>query len=68
MPREFKTYRPIQIARFVKTLFKGEFFIHGVGIFTFDQGKVLLPDVSNKKMLTIMKEVNSIIFNQLRLA
>ena len=54
----FNRYRPLQIARFVKVVFKGHFGIKGVGEFYFDKGKVLLPDVSNKKQLKIMKEVN----------
>lgn len=67
MLREFKSYRPLQIARFVKALFKGEFSIAGIGKFYFDQGRVLLPDLSNKKMLAVMKEINSIICKQLKL-
>ncbi|MFV0576384.1 MAG: DUF1107 family protein [Vibrio sp.] len=58
----FNRYRPLQIARFVKVVFKGHFGIQGVGEFYFDQGKVLLPaDVANKKQLKIMKEVNLMI-------
>lgn len=56
MLRKFSTYRPHQVARFVKALFKGQFAIKGIGEFRFDQGKVLLPEVSDKK-LTIFKEV-----------
>ncbi|PWI33635.1 hypothetical protein DI392_09235 [Vibrio albus] len=58
MLKEFTTYRPLQVAKFVKTLFKGEFLIAGIGMFYFDKGKVLLPDVTNKQMLSVMKEVN----------
>lgn len=58
MFKEFTKYRPIQVAKFVKTLFKGEFSIDGIGVFYFDKGRVLLPDISNKKMLSVMKEVN----------
>ena len=58
MFKEFTKYRPLQIAKFVKTLFKGQFTVAGVGEFYFDKGKVLLPDVTNKKMLSVMKEVN----------
>ncbi|MBR9873911.1 DUF1107 domain-containing protein [Vibrio sp. J1-1] len=58
MLREFTVYRPLQVARFVKTLFKGQFFIAGVGNFDFDNGKVLLPDVTDQKRLTVFKEVN----------
>ncbi|AGV18306.1 DUF1107 domain-containing protein [Vibrio alginolyticus] len=61
MLREFAVYRPLQVARFVKTLFKGQFFIVGVGCFKFDNGKVLLPDVNDHKRLTIFKEVNQVI-------
>lgn len=58
MLREFAVYRPLQVARFVKTLFKGQFFIVGVGSFCFDNGKVLLPDVKDQKRLAVFKEVN----------
>lgn len=61
MLREFAVYRPLQVARFVKTLFKGQFFIAGVGSFYFDNGKVLLPDVSDQKRLSVFKEVNQAI-------
>ena len=61
MLREFAVYRPLQVARFVKTLFKGQFFIAGVGSFDFDNGKVLLPDVNDHKRLSIFKEVNQAI-------
>ncbi|HHF3219228.1 TPA: DUF1107 domain-containing protein [Vibrio diabolicus] len=61
MLREFAVYRPLQVARFVKTLFKGQFFIAGIGCFQFDNGKVLLPDVNDQKRLTIFKEVNQVI-------
>ncbi|MGU3844321.1 DUF1107 family protein [Vibrio diabolicus] len=49
------------MARFDKTLFKGQFCIAGVGCFQFDNGKVLLPDVNDQKRLTIFKEVNQVI-------
>ncbi|HBV76607.1 DUF1107 family protein [Vibrio casei] len=61
MQPNFNRYRPLQIARFVKVIFKGHFGIKGIGEFYFDGGKVLLPDVSNKKQLKVMKEVNSAI-------
>lgn len=61
MSREFLIYRPLQVARFVKTLFKGQFSIAGVGEFYFDKGKVLLPNLDDKKMVSIMREINSTI-------
>ncbi|KJY82016.1 hypothetical protein TW81_15120 [Vibrio galatheae] len=61
MLREFTIYRPQQIARFVKTLFKGQFVISGVGKFTFDNGKVLLPDVKDPQKLSTYKEINQAI-------
>lgn len=61
MLREFTTYRPHQVARFVKTLFKGQFIITGVGKFKFDNGKVLLPDVKDSQKLMTYKEINQAI-------
>lgn len=61
MLREFTIYRPRQVARFVKTLFKGQFVIAGVGEFTFDNGKVLLPDVKDSQKMTTYKEINQAI-------
>ncbi|EGU61418.1 hypothetical protein VINI7043_14475 [Vibrio nigripulchritudo ATCC 27043] len=61
MERVFKHYHPRQIAKFVKILFKGSFSISGIGMFYFEQGKVLLPDIKNKEMLEVMKEVNATI-------
>lgn len=58
MLREFSIYRPRQVARFVKTLFKGKFTITGIGEFDFDNGKVLVPDIKNIKMLSAYKEIN----------
>ncbi|MFV8454820.1 DUF1107 domain-containing protein [Vibrio owensii] len=63
MLREFAVYRPRQVARFVKTLFKGQFSIAGVGEFRFDNGKVLLPDVKNPKQLSVFREVNQAILS-----
>ena len=63
MLREFAVYRPRQVARFVKTLFKGQFSIVGVGEFRFDTGKVLLPDVKNPQHLSIFREVNQAILS-----
>ncbi|PQJ83512.1 DUF1107 domain-containing protein [Aliivibrio sifiae] len=67
MFRNFKAYRPLQVARFVKTLFKGKLHIEGVGSFEFDGGKLLMPNNENKKMLSVMSEVNQHI-RQLSLA
>ncbi|WED22124.1 DUF1107 domain-containing protein [Vibrio sp. JC009] len=61
MLREFTTYRPFQIAKFVKRLFKGTFSIAGVGVFYFDKGRVLVPDLNNREMLSVMKEINVMI-------
>lgn len=61
MLREFTMYRPRQVARFVKTLFRGRFHIEGVGEFQFDQGKVLMPEIRDKRKLSIFKEVNLVI-------
>ncbi|MCW8333168.1 DUF1107 family protein [Vibrio sp. SCSIO 43135] len=61
MLREFTIYRPRQVARFVKTLFKGQFTIAGIGEFQFDNGKVLLPDTTDLQKMTVFKEINGVI-------
>lgn len=61
MLREFTRYRPHQVARFVKTLFKGQFIIAGIGEFSFDNGKVLLPELSDRQKLSTFKEINQAI-------
>lgn len=61
MQPNFNRYRPLQIARFVKVLFKGRFGIKGIGEFRFDCGKVLPPDAFNKQQLQVMKEINLMI-------
>ncbi|EGA71764.1 hypothetical protein VISI1226_19294 [Vibrio sinaloensis DSM 21326] len=61
MLREFPNHRPQQVARFVKTLFKGQFVISGIGEFSFDHGKVLLPDVNDPQKLMTFKRINQAI-------
>ncbi|KOO06180.1 DUF1107 family protein [Vibrio hepatarius] len=61
MLREFSAHRPQQVARFVKTLFKGQFVIAGVGEFAFDNGKVLVPDVNNREKLNVYRQINKAI-------
>ena len=54
----YNRYNPIQIARYVKTLFKGEIYIKDIGEFHFDQGKVLQPLNGDIQRLSIMSEIN----------
>ena len=54
----FQRYNPLQIAKYVKTLFKGRLYIRGVGTFDFDKGRVLLPHVKDKQQLNVMSEIN----------
>lgn len=56
--RVFQRYNPFQIARYVKILFSGAFFISGVGLFEFEQGKIVLPKVKNLKKFSVVSEVN----------
>lgn len=54
----FQRYNPMQIAKYVKILFKGRLFIRGIGTFDFDRGKILLPAVRDKLQLNVMSEIN----------
>lgn len=47
-----------QIARYVKTLFRGRLYIHGMGAFEFDYGKILPPKIRDKRHLSAMSEIN----------
>jgi len=54
----FQRYNPLQIAKYVKTLFRGRLYIKDVGAFEFDKGKVMLPRVKDKQHLSVMSEIN----------
>ncbi|MCW8330283.1 DUF1107 domain-containing protein [Photobacterium sp. SDRW27] len=58
MLRVFKHYRPNQIARYVKSYFRGRLFIMGIGAFEFDYGRLLPPKNEDLKALGVLSEVN----------
>ncbi len=58
MLRIFKTYRPLQVARYVKSYFRGRIFIVGIGGFEFDSGRLLPPKSADLKALNVLTEVN----------
>ncbi|MGF1738685.1 DUF1107 domain-containing protein [Photobacterium satsumensis] len=58
MLRVFKQYRPNQVARHVKSYFRGRLFIIGVGAFEFDCGRLLPPKKQDTKALNVLSEVN----------
>ncbi|KLV02465.1 hypothetical protein ABT56_21480 [Photobacterium aquae] len=58
MLRVFKKYRPNQVARYVKSYFRGRVFITGVGGFEFDCGRLLPPKRKDKRALNVLTEVN----------
>ncbi|GHA65072.1 DUF1107 domain-containing protein [Photobacterium aphoticum] len=58
MLRVFKQYRPNQVARHVKSYFRGRVFITGVGAFEFDCGRLLPPKRQSRKALNVLSEVN----------
>lgn len=58
MLRVFKHYRPNQVARYVKSYFRGRLFIMGIGGFEFDCGRLLPPKSQSLKALSVLSEVN----------
>jgi hypothetical protein len=54
----FQRYNPLQVAKYVKILFRGRLYIKDVGAFEFDKGKILLPKVKDKQHFSVMSEVN----------
>ncbi|MBP2169529.1 hypothetical protein J2125_002721 [Erwinia toletana] len=54
----FQRYNPLQVAKYVKTLFRGRLYIKDVGAFEFDKGKILLPRIRDRQHFSVMSEVN----------
>ncbi len=54
----FQRYNPLQVAKYVKILFRGRLYIKDVGTFEFDKGKILIPRIKDKLHLSVMSEVN----------
>lgn len=54
----FQRYNPLQVAKYVKTLFRGRIYIKDVGAFEFDKGKILIPRIKDKQHYSVMSEVN----------
>ena len=52
----FQRYNPLQVAKYVKILFRGRLYIKDVG--AFDKGKILIPKVKDKLHFSVMSEVN----------
>lgn len=48
----FQRYNPLQVAKYVKILFRGRLYIKDVGAFEFDKGKILIPKVKDKLLVT----------------
>ncbi len=61
MLKVFNQYRPQQVARFVKSFHRGRFYIHGIGGFEFDLGKVSMPHHQERRHLIAMAEINQLI-------
>ena len=54
----FQRYNPLQVAKYVKILFRGRLYIKDVGAFEFDKGKILIPRIKDKLHFSVMSEVN----------
>lgn len=53
----FQRYNPLQVAKYVKILFRGRLYIKDVGAFEFDKGKILIPKVRDKQHLSVMSKL-----------
>lgn len=53
----FQRYNPLQVAKYVKILFRGRLYIKDVGAFEFDKGKILIPKVKDKLHLSVMSKL-----------
>ena len=54
----FQRYNPLQVAKYVKILFRGRLYIKNIGAFEFDKGRILLHRVKDKQHLSVTSEVN----------
>lgn len=54
----YKRYNPLQVAKHVKTLFRGRLYIKDMGAFEFDKGRILLPRIRDRRHFSVMSEVN----------
>lgn len=59
--RIFKTYAPMQIAKYVRTFFRGEFTIQGLGVFRFEGGRIVGDQRQDATLRQITREVNALI-------
>ena len=59
--RIFKMYSTKKIVKHVMLFFKGHLYIKGRGGYTFDHGKLLLPDGADERHAVTVSEVNSAI-------
>ena len=58
MLRVFKKFTPVLIARHVRTFYRGQFSVQGVGTYEFDRGGVRPPRDADKRSLAIVSEIN----------
>ncbi len=56
--KEFKVYNPVKVAKYVKSYFTGQLFIHGIGCFEFRQGKIQFSEHAPKHYKRLASEVN----------
>jgi hypothetical protein len=56
--RIFKKYIPLQVAKYVKTFFRGRLYISGKGGFMFDSGRLVAAPSSDACHQSVVNEVN----------
>ncbi len=56
--RIFKCYSPRAIAKHVKLFFKGRIYINGRGGYTFEHGKVVMPEKPDRVHSDTVTEIN----------
>ncbi|MGN1357582.1 MAG: DUF1107 domain-containing protein [Succinivibrionaceae bacterium] len=59
--RIFKQYSPRLIAKYVKFFFKGRIYIKGRGGYTFEYGKVVMPNKADNIHTVTVSEINNCI-------
>lgn len=57
--RFFKHYAPSMIAKHISRLFNGQIYVHGLGEFRFEGGRLIAPTKAEHEHYKMVKEINS---------
>ncbi len=63
MKRSFREHQALQIARYIRSYYRGTFYIEQSGPFHFDAGRACYDDVENVRWKKVLAQINKEIRN-----